>query len=98
MQSAVAIVLDCGRTNGLTFNATKYNAIVFSKAYKFRSKHFPRLKIDDKEKVFSTPMRYLGILFDQGLTGRATSKEKAAKCSPLRSMAKAVIRQKWGLT
>ncbi|XP_040582163.1 uncharacterized protein [Lepeophtheirus salmonis] len=50
------------------------------------------------EIEFSTQMKYLGVVFDQGLTWMEHLKEKAAKVSRKWNMVKAVIGQKWGLT
>ncbi|XP_040567952.1 uncharacterized protein [Lepeophtheirus salmonis] len=50
-----------------------------------------------KEIEFSTQMKYLGVVFDKGLTWMEHLKEKAAKVSRIWNMVKAVIGQKWGL-
>ncbi|QQP37800.1 Uncharacterized protein FKW44_018195, partial [Caligus rogercresseyi] len=98
MQDAINIVLKWGATNGLTFNPSKSRAIVFSKAYKLRSKYFPQLYIAGMGMEYEAQMKYLGVIFDQGLTWTEHLKAKAAKCSRIWNMAKAVIGQKWGLT
>uniref|UniRef100_A0A0K2UVT1 Uncharacterized protein n=1 Tax=Lepeophtheirus salmonis TaxID=72036 RepID=A0A0K2UVT1_LEPSM len=55
------------KKKSITFNQTKSSAIVFSKAYKLRSKYIPQLEMDGKVMEYATYMKYLGLTFDKEL-------------------------------
>ena len=98
MQEAIKTVLEWDYENGLSFNPAKSSAMVFSKDYKLRSKHFPALYMEGKILQYATEMKYLGLTYDPGLTWLPHIQEKAAKCIRIWNMAKAVIGRDWGLT
>ena len=83
-----------GKKCGLTFNASKTVALLFTKSSAVRKKYESKklIKMDGQQIPFSDSVKYLGVTVDNKLTWKPHLEEKTTACKKLMVMLNSNLR------
>jgi ribonuclease HI len=93
MQKAINKVASWGDDNGLTFNPSKTQAMLFGFQYKKQTKP---LHIKGVNVSYTDSMKYLGLTLDPKLSWKPHIDDRVAKCARIWHHTRCIVGQKWG--
>ena len=96
LQKIADIAFKWGHENGLKFNPSKTEVIIFSRK-KYKVNDLKKIKIEGVEIDFQNTVKYLGIHFDRKLNWNFHIGEKVRKAKALAITLKGMARMKWGI-
>ena len=96
MQKTVDEVNEWGKENGLTFNPSKTEAIIFTR--KTTKVTWKPIKMNGQTLTYAKAVKYLGVTIDRSLTWTAHIESRIKLASTLINLSKAAVGQSWGLT
>ncbi len=96
IQSSLNKVIDWGRTNGLSFNPSKTQTVMFSRNK--RRTTLPTLHMEGMALEYKESFKYLGLDIHRCLSWSKHIISRTDKGKFLLTKCKSVISQKWGLT
>jgi hypothetical protein len=97
MNQVLEQLVNWGRKCGLKFNATKTEAILFSRDNHNKRKFpIPRLKMEGKHVSLSDTVKYLGVILDRRLHWTEHINDKLSKCKQLMMKIFAEVRGNFG--
>ncbi len=96
LQPALDEVIQWGRNNGLTFNPTKTNAVLFRRFTRVRAS--PSINLDGMALKLQDSFKYLGVEIHRSLNWLPHVNQRTSKCNSLLGKCRNIIGQQWGLT
>ncbi len=96
IQPSLNKVIEWGRANGLSFNPSKTQVVMFSRNK--RKMMLPTIQMDGKALEYNESFKYLGLDIHRCLSWNKHITSRTDKGKFLLSKCKSVISQKWGLT
>ena len=95
VQCSIEKACKWGRANGLNFNASKTEAVFFTRKRKLPS--FKPITVNGTKVDYSDGCKYLGVYIDSKLTWKHHIQTKIDKCKKLLYLIKATVGRKWGI-
>ncbi len=89
-------VVKWGKTNGLSFNPLKTNAVLFTRNKRKIPK--PVVTMGDKALELQSSFKYLGVEIQSNLSWRSHIQDRTNKCKFLLIKCKDLVNRRWGLT
>jgi ribonuclease HI len=98
IQAALDKVLEWGNKEGLTFNASKTAAILFTKKSSIKTDTLPKLFMNDVHVPYVFETKYLGVIFTSNLSWIKHIQSKITACKRLLMMIRSTVAREWGLS
>ena len=96
MQTALDKVMEWGDANGLVFNPSKTQTVMFTRSRKIELD--PPLVIKGKQLEYSDTMTYLGVTLQKRLSFTHHIQSKLKTTRKLLNITRSVVGQRWGLS
>ncbi len=94
-QSSINKACSWGRASKLNFNASKTEAVFFTRRRKLPT--YKPLTVNGEKVEYSDGCKYLGVYIDKKLTWTQHVQEKIDKCKKLLHSVKATVGKRWGV-
>jgi ribonuclease HI len=98
IQVALDKVIEWGNEEGLTFNATKTAAILFTKKTSIKTSTLPKLYMNDVHVPYVFETKYLGVIFTSNLSWLKHIQSKITACKRLLMLIRSTVAKEWGLS
>jgi ribonuclease HI len=98
IQDALDKVIEWGKEEGLTFNATKTAAILFTKKHSIKTSTLPQLYMDGVHVPYVFETKYLGVIFTSNLSWHKHIQSKISACKRLLMLIRSTVAKEWGLS